>query len=376
MLGFHPISSAPVSALRRLATGAAAGSPVYAQSTPSARRDKQNVAKYGSASWVDLSGAAAPSDAPVYAQSLARRITRATTGAVWINPDSSVAASSDLSPYAQGNAQPGKLRIKSTVWVDLDTAVAVSNDLSPYAQSLLRRNPIRAAGAAWVDRGSDEATIVAQGSAKQRPVAATSRYWVDLDSPVAASSDLSPYAQTIVSRETIRGPRRSTGRSWTNGDDFFPPQDDLSAYGQSRYAQSRLVYRPLYQGAVWVDLVDAAVITPVVPGTGAGGKNYFYLSSSKPQRPVISRTPFQAIKPSPVKAPEAAALTAMRQELYALGKQISLKQAQVQRQLLTKTDEVIDPDIGLLMQQMMVEYRLALYNDQAARLLILLLNDR
>ena len=318
MLGFHSISSAPVSALRSLATGAAAGSPVYAQSTPSARRDKQNVAKYGSASWVDLSGAVAPSDAPIYAQSLARQSVRSTTGTVWVNPDTTVFVSSDLSPYAQGNASLTKLRIKSTVWVDLDTVIAASSDLSPYAQTIVPRETIR---------------------------------------------------------ETIRGTRRSTSRSWTNGDDFFPPQDDLAVYGQSRYSQSRLVYRPKYQGNVWVDLVDAAVVVPPI-GTGAGGRNYVYLSPNKPHRPVIARTPFQAIKPTQVKAPDAIALTAMRQELYELGKQISLQQAQVQRQLLTKTEEAIDPDIGLLMQQLMVEYRLALYNDQAARLLILLLNDR
>lgn len=240
MLGFHSISSAPVSALRSLATGAATGSPVYAQSIQPAGRDKRNVAKYGSASWVDLSGAAVVSDAPIYAQSLARRITRATTGNVWVNPDTTLAASSDLSPYAQGNPSLTKRRINSAIWVDFDTAIAVSSDLSPYAQ----------------------------GSARPRPVAATSRYWVDLEPAATASSDLSPYAQTIVSR----GTRRNTGTTWISGDDFFPPQADLSAYGQSRYSQSRLVYRPKYQGNVWVDLVDATpTIVPVVPPPSGGG---------------------------------------------------------------------------------------------------------
>ena len=143
-------------------------------------------------------------------------------------------------------------------------AVAVSSDLSPYAQS----------------------------KATKRSVAAYSRYWVDLDPTLAASSDLSPYAQTIVSRETFRGTRRNTGRSWTNGDDFFPPQDDLSVYGQSRYSQSRLVYRPKYQGAVWVDLVDAvAPQPPVLPPTSGGVPSSGRVSRTGDKRRDFGRYP-------------------------------------------------------------------------------------
>ena len=121
MLGFQPISAAPISARR--VTGAAAAS----------------------------------SDLSPYAGSkpgqLASRVAR-VTGRSWVDLDAAVAASSDLSPYAQGLASRGNTRVLSAasrVWVDVDSAVVASSDLSPYAQArtIEAWRRARSSGAVW-----------------------------------------------------------------------------------------------------------------------------------------------------------------------------------------------------------------------------------
>ena len=272
------------------------GLPIIAQS-----QVKRVANKNSGAAWFDISGAVVSSDVSVYAQSLAKRIVRATTGgaawtdlstvvsaddlavygqsnqqfskqriksSAWVDFDASIAASSDLSPYAQSILRRKQISAASYAWGDLDTSIVASSDLSPYAQSISRQKQALAKSTSWVNPDRDDAPIYAQNNAKQRAAAAYSSYWVNLEPTV--SSDLSPYAQTDVSRETLRVTRRNTGTVWNSGDDFFPPQDDLSAYGQSRYSQAKLAYRPRSQGNAWVDLIDA-IGPPIVPPASGGG---------------------------------------------------------------------------------------------------------
>lgn len=190
------------------------------------------------------------------------------------------AASSDLSPYA--GSKPGPLasrvaRVTGRTWVDLDAAVAASSDLSPYAQGFSRRVNPRGLSAAWYDPGalvvSDDLPILGQALPRPRAKTSYSRYWVDLDTAVAVSSDLSPYAQARTIEAWRRA--RSSGTVWNSGDDFIPPQDALAIYAQSVAPRIRIA-RPLGQSKSWVDLLDGIpiVIPPVtgnVSGSGGGG---------------------------------------------------------------------------------------------------------
>ena len=193
------------------------------------------------------------------------------------------ASSSDLSPYAGSKPSPLASRIvraTGSAWVDLGGATAASSDLSPYAQGLsglLRRGNPRGISAAWYDPGapvvSDDLPILGQALPRPRATPSYSRAWVDLDTALAVSSDLSPYAQARTIEAWRRA--RNSGTVWNSGDDFFPPQDALAAYAQSIAPRVRIA-RPLGQGKAWVDLQDgiAPVIPPVtgnVSGSGGGG---------------------------------------------------------------------------------------------------------
>ena len=122
MLGFHPISAAPIS-----------GRTTNAQT-------------------------AAPSDLSPYAgskPSLASRVVRAT-GSAWVDLDTAVAVSSDLSPYAQARPIEAwrRARNSGTVWNSGDDFLPPQDALAVYAQSITTR--IRIArplgqGKAWVD---------------------------------------------------------------------------------------------------------------------------------------------------------------------------------------------------------------------------------
>ena len=188
-------------------------------------------------------------------------------------------SSSDLSPYAGSKPSLASRVVRATgsTWVDLDAAVASSSALSPYAQGFLRRGNPRVISAAWYDPGapvvSDDLPILGQALPRPRATPSYSRAWVDLDTALAVSSDLSPYAQARTIEAWRRA--RNSGTVWNSGDDFFPPQDSLAAYAQSIATRVRIA-RPLGQGAVWVDLLDG--IVPVIPpvtgnvgGSGGGG---------------------------------------------------------------------------------------------------------
>ena len=192
------------------------------------------------------------------------------------------ASSSDLSPYAGSNPSLASRVVRATgsAWVDLDAATAASSDLSPYAQGnagFSRRVNPRVISAAWYDPGapvvSDDLPIRGQALPRPRATPSYSRVWVDLDTAVAVSSDLSPYAQARTIEAWRRA--RNSGTVWNSGDDFFPPQDALAIYAQSIAARIRIT-RPLGQGNAWVDLLDG--IPPVIPpvtgnvsGSGGGG---------------------------------------------------------------------------------------------------------
>ena len=195
------------------------------------------------------------------------------------------ASSSDLSPYA--GSKPSLLasrivRATGSAWVDLDAAVTVSSDLSPYAQGIARRGTPRIISAAWYDPGapvvSDDLPIRGQALPSQalsrlRTASSYSRAWFDLDTAVAVSSDLSPYAQARTIEAWRRA--RNSGTVWNSGDDFFPPQDALAVYAQAIATRVRIA-RPLGQSKSWVDLLDGVpiVIPPVtgnVSGSGGGG---------------------------------------------------------------------------------------------------------
>ena len=198
------------------------------------------------------------------------------------------AAPSDLSPYA--GSKPSLLasrvvRATGSAWVDLGGAAAASSDLSPYAQgfpSFSRRGNPRVISAAWYDPGapvvSDDLPMRGQALPSQalprpRATPSYSRAWFDLDTAVAVSSDLSPYAQARTIEAWRRA--RSSGTVWNSGDDFLPPQDALAAYAQSIAPRVKIA-RLLGKGTAWVDLVDG--IPPVIPpvtgnvsGSGGGG---------------------------------------------------------------------------------------------------------
>ena len=189
------------------------------------------------------------------------------------------ASSSDLSPYAGSKPSLASRIVRATgsAWVDLDAAVAASSALSPYAQGIARRGNPRSISAAWYDPGapvvSDDLPIRGQALPRPRATPSYSRAWFDLDTAVAVSSDLSPYAQARTIEAWRRA--RNSGTVWNSGDDFFPPQDSLAAYAQSITPRVRIA-RPLGQGNAWVDLLDgiAPVIPPVtgnVSGSGGGG---------------------------------------------------------------------------------------------------------
>ena len=192
------------------------------------------------------------------------------------------ASSSDLSPYAGSKPSLASRVFRATgrAWVDLEGAAAASSDLSPYAQgfpSFSRRGNPRGISAAWYDPGapvvSDDLPILGQALPRPRATPSYSRAWVDLDTAVAVSSDLSPYAQARTIEAWRRA--RSGGTVWNSGDDFLPPQDALAIYAQSIAPRIRIA-RPLGQGKAWVDLLDG--IPPVIPpvtgnvsGSGGGG---------------------------------------------------------------------------------------------------------
>ena len=189
------------------------------------------------------------------------------------------ASSSDLSPYAGSKPSLASRVIRATgsAWVDLGGAAAASSDLSPYAQSIARRGTPRIISAAWYDPGapvvSDALPILGQALPRPRATPSYSRAWVDLDTAVAVSSDLSPYAQARTIEAWRRA--RSGGTVWNSGDDFLPPQDALAIYAQSVAPRIRIA-RPLGQSKSWVDLLDGIpiVIPPVtgnVSGSGGGG---------------------------------------------------------------------------------------------------------
>ena len=185
---------------------------VYGQSN--ARIAKQRI---NPSVWVDFdTSVAVSSDLSPYSQSIPRRKQLSTNSYGWVDYEASIAAPSDLSPYAQSIRQRKQLSTNSYAWGDLDTSIAASSDLSPYAQSLLRKKSALAGSAAWVNPDQDDAPVYAQGVAKQRSASAYSRYWVDLD--LSVSSDLSPYAQTNVSRVTRDAKLRNTGTVWNSAD--------------------------------------------------------------------------------------------------------------------------------------------------------------
>ena len=185
-------------------------------------------------------------------------------------------SSSDLSPYAGSNPSLASRVVRATgsAWVDLGGAAAASSDLSPYAQGFTRRGNPRVISAAWYDPGapvvSDDLPIRGQALPRPRATPSYSRAWVDLDTAVAVSSDLSPYAQARTIEAWRRA--RNSGTVWNSGDDFFPPQDALAAYAQSIAPRIRIA-RPLGQGNAWVDLQDgiAPVIPPVTGNVGGSG---------------------------------------------------------------------------------------------------------
>ena len=189
------------------------------------------------------------------------------------------ASSSDLSPYAGSKPSLASRVVRATgrAWVDLEGAAAASSDLSPYAQGLARRGNPRTLSAAWYDAGapvvSDDLPIRGQALPRPRATPSYSRAWVDLDTAVAVSSDLSPYAQARTIEAWRRA--RNSGTVWNSGDDFLPPQDALAAYAQSIAPRGRIA-RPFGKGTAWVDLLDgiAPVIPPItgnVSGSGGGG---------------------------------------------------------------------------------------------------------
>ena len=189
------------------------------------------------------------------------------------------AAPSDLSPYAGSKPSLASRGVRATgsAWVDVEGAASASSDLSPYAQGspgLSRRGNPRSISAAWYDPGapvvSDDLPIRGQALPRPRATPSYSRAWVDLDTAVAVSSDLSPYAQARTIEAWRRA--RSGGTVWNSGDDFFPPQDALAVYAQSITLRVRIA-RPLGKGTAWVDLLDGIppAIPPVTGNVGGSG---------------------------------------------------------------------------------------------------------
>lgn len=123
---------------------------------------------------------------------------------------------------------------------------------------------------------------------------------------------------------------------------------------------------------------DDPTVAPDPPSTGGGGNGYIISPSYKREVEPSKREPFQVKWAEP--GPELN-LKALSDKLYALGKQLGRNKQAVKDLLKAKqasrAAELKARDAKLQLYMQLIEtYELELYNKNAARLLILLADDR